>query len=429
MATKRPSTASSILEHDIRKFFPPREYSARYPSPDPQDPFAPLWVLRSRQHGSSSQLSSLDGDTPSRPASPVTLAEPTESKPKRSWRKLQNRKSHSHELLQAPDPERKIRRPKSMPHPQRDLSSPAASAQPSPTLTFAETAHTISPSINGYQGLDAYLQSNGHAFPTTESYEIGAVPTRRDSTSGVSSRDARHNLGRTHWEIQLADESPPTPPPGKSFILGRFLKSKKSCTNLSPPVTPTTTCSSPKHPSSPALPEPEGVFSYDLHPFSKQHRPSTAGSATTMSTMDFVCPPPRTSSLPSADVACHPCLADIRRDTIGAPSLQPSRSLFGRRRANTERPAARPRTSPGRPGRPEVFELIPISNVQGRHQHREPPLPAVPDIPFEPDVLPTKAQLLNAASLTVISETGLRVRFGDLWEKQKVIVCFIRHFW
>ncbi|KAJ7268793.1 AhpC/TSA antioxidant enzyme-domain-containing protein, partial [Mycena haematopus] len=42
---------------------------------------------------------------------------------------------------------------------------------------------------------------------------------------------------------------------------------------------------------------------------------------------------------------------------------------------------------------------------------------------------PTRSQLETAAELPVISESGVRVPFGSLWEDQKTIVCFIRHFW
>jgi hypothetical protein len=45
------------------------------------------------------------------------------------------------------------------------------------------------------------------------------------------------------------------------------------------------------------------------------------------------------------------------------------------------------------------------------------------------NMLPTEAQLSNAASLNVVSESGIRILFGDLWLGQKTIVCFIRHFW
>ncbi|EJD06876.1 uncharacterized protein FOMMEDRAFT_41408, partial [Fomitiporia mediterranea MF3/22] len=47
---------------------------------------------------------------------------------------------------------------------------------------------------------------------------------------------------------------------------------------------------------------------------------------------------------------------------------------------------------------------------------------------FDEFALPTAKQLLLASSLSVISESGVRVRFGDVWEKDRTVVIFIRHF-
>ncbi|KAJ6587148.1 AhpC/TSA antioxidant enzyme-domain-containing protein, partial [Mycena vulgaris] len=48
---------------------------------------------------------------------------------------------------------------------------------------------------------------------------------------------------------------------------------------------------------------------------------------------------------------------------------------------------------------------------------------------FDETQLPNQRQLEEAAALPVISESGVRVAFGSLWQGQKTIVCFIRHFW
>ncbi|KAJ7925002.1 AhpC/TSA antioxidant enzyme-domain-containing protein, partial [Mycena leptocephala] len=48
---------------------------------------------------------------------------------------------------------------------------------------------------------------------------------------------------------------------------------------------------------------------------------------------------------------------------------------------------------------------------------------------FDETKPPTQRQLEEAAGLQVISESGVRVPFGNLWREQKTIVCFIRHFW
>ncbi|KAI0687724.1 AhpC/TSA antioxidant enzyme-domain-containing protein, partial [Cytidiella melzeri] len=48
---------------------------------------------------------------------------------------------------------------------------------------------------------------------------------------------------------------------------------------------------------------------------------------------------------------------------------------------------------------------------------------------FEEDSIPTREQLLRAASYVVIAQNGIRVPFGDLIRERKTIVVFIRHFW
>ncbi|KAG2750151.1 hypothetical protein P692DRAFT_20734199, partial [Suillus brevipes Sb2] len=48
---------------------------------------------------------------------------------------------------------------------------------------------------------------------------------------------------------------------------------------------------------------------------------------------------------------------------------------------------------------------------------------------FDENALPTKRQLLDAASCVVVAENGIRVPFGDLFRDQKTVVIFIRHFW
>lgn len=50
------------------------------------------------------------------------------------------------------------------------------------------------------------------------------------------------------------------------------------------------------------------------------------------------------------------------------------------------------------------------------------------DAPFDEDVPPIPKQLETAAELFVINEHGVRVRFGDIWEYDKTLVVFIRHF-
>ena len=49
--------------------------------------------------------------------------------------------------------------------------------------------------------------------------------------------------------------------------------------------------------------------------------------------------------------------------------------------------------------------------------------------PFDAYEKPTTEQLQYASDAMVYTENGDLVRFGDLWEGQRTIVCFIRHYW
>lgn len=55
-----------------------------------------------------------------------------------------------------------------------------------------------------------------------------------------------------------------------------------------------------------------------------------------------------------------------------------------------------------------------------------PPM-AGPDANFSQHATPTREQLMDASSLTVVAENGLRVPFGELWREQKTVVIFVRH--
>lgn len=49
--------------------------------------------------------------------------------------------------------------------------------------------------------------------------------------------------------------------------------------------------------------------------------------------------------------------------------------------------------------------------------------------PFSTYLRPSADDLQSAANCTVLTETGMSVRFGDLFKDRKTIVCFIRHFY
>ena len=48
---------------------------------------------------------------------------------------------------------------------------------------------------------------------------------------------------------------------------------------------------------------------------------------------------------------------------------------------------------------------------------------------FDPKKAPSRKDMYEASLLSVRDEYGNRTRFGSLFEGQKTVVCFIRHFW
>lgn len=55
--------------------------------------------------------------------------------------------------------------------------------------------------------------------------------------------------------------------------------------------------------------------------------------------------------------------------------------------------------------------------------------PKKPVEPFSTYAKPSARALESAADGMVYTETGDMVRFGELFEDQRTIVCFIRHYW
>jgi hypothetical protein len=48
---------------------------------------------------------------------------------------------------------------------------------------------------------------------------------------------------------------------------------------------------------------------------------------------------------------------------------------------------------------------------------------------FSETAIPSRKDMYEASLLSVRDEYGNRIRFGSLFEGQRTIVCFIRHFW
>jgi len=89
---------------------------------------------------------------------------------------------------------------------------------------------------------------------------------------------------------------------------------------------------------------------------------------------------------------------------------------------------ARPRTAPRPPTSSSSSPFLRGHShrpSKGRAHHSQ-----LPPEPTQTEwAIPTASQLAHAASLPVIAESGLRVTFGSLFATQRTVVIFIRHFW
>jgi hypothetical protein len=407
---RRPHTAGPSLETDIQTLFTRKEYSARYPTPDPQDPFAPLWVLRHRQGFASSQSSLLDSesqyDTSEQEQIPA-------DKPKRSWRGLGYRRTQDKDKKenQAPDTTHSNRRPKSLPPPRRLNTVPTP-----PFFPGTGDGSTTPSSIDGFDSLQ--LKTDVIATDFTKE-----VPPRDESPNTLTpSRAIRY-----HYELRSQMPRDTIPASNKGLGIGRFLRPKKSSTNIEEPsATP-----SPKIAPIPLLDE---LSIDDKRLNLKPNTPSRSGSLATIrstktvSTVDILNPPPRMSSLAPPDVGHHPSLADLQRGCSSTRCSLDSQGSIRRRNGKLQKLPRRPKTSPGDMDRQRQGSSPSLPIALSRMDTSDMP-PPIPSMPFEQQIIPTEEQLKAAASVLVVAENGVKVRFGALWEGKKTIVCFIRHFW
>jgi hypothetical protein len=105
-----------------------------------------------------------------------------------------------------------------------------------------------------------------------------------------------------------------------------------------------------------------------------------------------------------------------------APSLPPQLATDSSLQTLSALPQTGPGlASPGRRSRSHSQELTCVV--------RPAMAPAASVIFVKENRKPTQKQLSEAASLLIISESGVRVSFGDLFLARKTVVIFIRHFW
>jgi hypothetical protein len=219
---------------------------------------------------------------------------------------------------------------------------------------------------------------------------------------------------------------------------------------ISNPVLPQRTASPPPQPDRSRKPT---AF---IRPHSPDRPPAQSDSALTKDQLRMrrIPPPASTRNAPSTPASRTVSVQNQNLSQASTPMIphppMPTRPSEGSPRTHLLPPPV-PSSSPGQS--PHSYKS-PQSNPAARRHATvtgapELPLPPRPRTPIRaatapisithPGVLsrvrfdehrkPSREQLSYAESLFVIAENGIRVRFGDLWQNKKTIVCFIRHFW
>jgi len=460
-----------------RKPAPSIVLDARYPCPDPDDPFAPLSVLRTRTASTLGLLTFTGDSTSQLPTLPYTGGSPFPPDP-----------------YQASPPA----------SPDRDVT-----ASPDTKLEFLTTFSTRS-NFDISQNLHETTESGRWPpqFSRCDSPSIRTLPTpqRRRSRSAVSRKEARNNTcsvspgtspyGHTNLQAYVLASSR-IPSPAHSAQPFRMQQINHGSESLLPLVIPIT-----RHDSAPVLslmsepasssrgstfsPEPTNTSrsrvgklarflprksrsGLSLAEFSsetgsvKHHQSHRLFPSMTValgasserpskekhvpeentfrprrkSSMSMLFPALVAANMQSIDVSYPSTGTSIYDSPISAEpgnmSEPSSTTLYSPSTVVSGISEPAPLT-PKKP-RPQTMQpqqrLVDLTEQRPRKKLSSRPSTAPSSFAhiFDEHALPTKRQLLDAASCVVVAENGIRVPFGDLFRDQKTIVIFIRHFW
>ena len=402
-----------------RKPPPSIDLEVRYPSPDPSDPFAPLWVLRNRSSNPSLSLIPSNDNLQSlnRKASydlyptilPFTVSHknfdvPVEvlSNDKGSHSR---RRSYSTPLTQLVPP---LKFPSIQSSPLIFSRSERTHIPSVPSLLTDNTSDSGSTNITGtdIEAMSTPVKSSIASAESTHGKLVRLLLPKRSQCgspniekheSAVPNRARRISISSPMAFEHLAGS-------------GRQLNDQaaRSVNDLHSPqpdyYTPlqrTATSDIPRgldgyHSQPETLPHPRA-----RSPLSNVDVliPPPPISTASLASSSFVHVPfPPSSTTHSASTSCdgckRPCTAP---DSHTSSSCSPS--LRGHSRRHPKSRTAHSQLPP---------ELLPTQTEWAK---------------------PTISQLAYAASLPVIAESGLRVTFGSLFATQRTIVIFIRHFW
>lgn len=461
------STSDSSLNQSRvrRKPAPSLELETRYPTPDPDDPFAPLSVLRSR---TASTLSSVGAPLSFRGESTSHLPTlhytggryppdiyqayldhdtllPTTSTPSGFVTASFSRSTSN--ILDPPTasgcgPEESLRHPP-------DCTSECSRARPIPiqrrrsrsavSRKEARLAVPILPknSPYGHSKLQSYVLAN--ALSSTPAFTAEPLSISPTSSIGQSSESVHSFFSRVHSDAACPPPSSPlrmtsfsaddhvgTPSKAKKFtrLLPKKIGSRLSLThqstdNLALSQTNASNTSF-SHLSIERSSKPKHIS--DENTFHSRRKSATlfpAEIVTRLHAMDVSSP--------------------VRDSTIGyvyEPLTDAELGLTGNLGSSSPSRSSHVSYSPP-PAAVAPTHLRSRTTIDGRGFGSivNSPLATRPSTaqsfsasPFDEHALPTPRQLADAASCFVVAENGLRVPFGELFRDRKTIVLFIRHF-
>ncbi|KAL4066937.1 AhpC/TSA antioxidant enzyme-domain-containing protein [Scleroderma yunnanense] len=427
-----------------RKPAPSLELDARYPRPDPDDPFAPLSVLRSRT------ASTLGAISPP----PLTFrGTSTSHLPTLSY----TGGRYPPDIYQAYlNPQ-----PSAVATANFELSSdklsgvtkwlsPASPVDPHPSLRFspqrrrsqsamsrkearATSAARTSSSFHSYVlvGARSSTPTLVPAF-TTEPLSMSPESSAGDRSESSHGNASRHTVrvggmtsmpsSQVHLPSSLEDA---TLSSKKGRKLARFLP-KRAVGRLSLGHKSTDTLALP--PPGPSAPFPQRAGGRLTR--GKQMSEENTFHARRKSTALF--PAAVAASLHMIDVSSP---VNVTSGTLICELLTDADLGY---LSDSAAPPSRPRISPEPPARVAHFRSQTMDGhlrsipkyLQDRSESLQPlTAPVPPYSAFDEHAMPTSKQLMDAASCVVIAENGIRVPFSDILKDKKTIVIFIRHFW
>lgn len=237
------------------------------------------------------------------------------------------------------------------------------------------------------------------------------------SSSGSSSGSSALLLNSSTPSLVIPDgrifrEPPPSPSPTSSTFMRKLL-SRKSTGSLSRGFTKHLTQASQK--DLPPLPFPVVSVTSTEPPSLPRVSALMRGSEITLDLSPPPSAPQSTGSRSSMSRRASPTLVNV--DASFSPDISPLELEENADFIPPHKPRNRFLSFGSKSmlrSKVDVFEAN-----GGRKPYGE---------PFDEWTLPTPEQLQMAAAMLVVSESGVRVRFGDLWKNGKTVVIFIRHF-